>query len=117
MIKWVEIYSIPEGIDPEEQWRHHTEIHSKDWVKASGPLLKRYIISRVIKPWGKGEKLFHGMVESWFDSEDDFNEAADNANRMAAATGETMGDDQRSWITNVFSAFVEVKEIEIPDYD
>ena len=82
-----------------------------------GPLLKKYVISRVAKPWGSGEKSYHGMVECWFDSEAEFNEAADNAERMKADSGETMGDDQRSWITNSFAAFMEVKEIELPDYD
>ena len=41
MVKMVSIYSLPEGVDPDEFWRYHTEDHASDIKRAAGTRLKK----------------------------------------------------------------------------
>ncbi len=110
MIKVVAMYSLPEGTDPEEFWRYHSEIHASDMKRAYGPKLKKYVINRVTKSL-IGEPKFFGMMETWFESEEDLVEADRAARALKTAEGKTFVDDFASRVTQRFRAVVEEKEM------
>ncbi|OGO20455.1 MAG: hypothetical protein A2144_00760 [Chloroflexi bacterium RBG_16_50_9] len=112
MIKVVAMYSLPEGTDPEEFWKFHTEIHASDIKKAYGPRVKKYVINRVTRII-KGELKLFAIMETWFDNEEELAEADKAAKAARAASGKTVVDDFASRVTGSFRAIVEEKEIKL----
>lgn len=110
MIKRVSIYSLPEGTDPNEFWKYHTEVHASDIKRAGGPRLKKYVINRVTKVVS-GKPKFWGMVETWWESEKAYEEATKDINALRTPEGKTIWDDFWSRTTEGFSSVVEEKEI------
>ncbi len=104
MIKRVSFYSLPEGVDPDEFWKYHTEVHSSEYKKAVAPRLKKYVINRVTEVV-RGEPKFWGFVEQWWENEEDRN-AAINTPEV-----KRINEDFRSRVTGGFLVGVEEKEI------
>lgn len=113
MIKRIGLYSLPEGTDPEDFWKFHTEIHSSDVRKAFGSKVKKYVINRVVEVV-RGESKFWGMVELWFEDQESMDEAHAMLKKMRTSDGKTLWDDFESRVTSRFSAIVEEKEILLP---
>ena len=72
MVKRVAIFQLAEGKDPDEAWKYWKETHAAQ-VKTL-PGVRKYIIHRV-KKVVKGDLNFWGMVELWFDTEEDYDKA------------------------------------------
>ena len=104
MVKMVTIYSLPEGTDPDTFWKYHIEEHALDIKKVAGPLLKKYVINRVTQVI-RGEPKFFGLIETWWDSEEDRQEYN---NRPYPHKGEFA-----SRVVGSFTALVEEKEISL----
>ncbi len=102
MIKMINVYSLPEGTDPDEFWKYHTEEHALDVKNAAGPILKKYVINRVIEA-RSGEPAFFGLIETWWESEEARQEYI---KRSYPRKGEFS-----SRVTGSFAALVEEKEI------
>ena len=112
MIKRAAIYSLPEGTDHDEFWKYHTEVHPADFKKAAGPRLKKYVINRVTEVISGKPKIW-ALVELWFDSKEDMDEAFRNAQTLKIPGGKTIAEDFWSRITDAFDTILEEKEIEI----
>lgn len=112
MIKVIAMYSLPEGTDPDEFWKYHTEVHASDIKKAYGPRLKKYVINRVIKVL-KGEPKLFAIMENWFENEEALAEADKDAKTLRTAGGKTIVDDFASRVTQSYRAIVEEKEIKL----
>ncbi|MFC1993069.1 EthD family reductase [Chloroflexota bacterium] len=107
MIKRVGIYALPEGTDPDKFWEYHKKVHTVDAMRVGGPRLKRYVISRVTKVI-KGEQKYFGMAETWWDSEEEMNQAFEvDASIDKASSGKSVRDDFHSQVTNHFLAVME----------
>jgi uncharacterized protein (TIGR02118 family) len=102
MIKMVSIFSLPDGTNADEFWKYWREAHVPDIKKLPG--LRKYIIHRVTCKLAGGEK-FWGLVETWWDSEEDMRHA------FATPEGKYAADDFWPRVTGRFSAIVEEKEI------
>ena len=110
MIKMINVYSLPEGTDPEEFWKYHTEVHALDVKKAAGSLLKKYVINRVVEVI-RGEPKFWGLIEMWWESKEAREEYPKRAETVIAASGKTPPEDFRERVIRGFGAHVEEKEI------
>ena len=110
MIKVVAMYSLPDGTDPDEMWKYHTEVHASDIKRVYGPRLKKYVINRVSKVLA-GEPRFFALMETWFESEEALAEADENYKTLRTYEGKTIAEDFNSRVTQRFRAVVEEKEI------
>ena len=110
MYKTITVYSLPEGTDPEEFWKYHTEVHALDVKKVAGPLLKEYVINHVIEVI-RGEPKFWGLIEMWWESKQAREEYFERAEYVKAASGKTPLEDFVSRVISGFSVHVEEKEI------
>ncbi len=70
MLKTVGMFRLPKGKDGDEFWDEHVGTHAARIVEEAGDLLRGYTVSRVRLPL-VGEPAFWGMVELWFDDEQD----------------------------------------------
>lgn len=112
MIKVIAGYLLPEGTDPEEFWKYHTEVHAADCKKAYGPRLKKYTVNRVVKVL-KGDPGFFALMEDWFEDEAALKEADKSLKSSIAASGKNMVEDFSSRVIKSFRVIVEEKEIEV----
>jgi len=110
MYKTISVYSLPEGTDPDEFWKYHTEVHARDVRKAAGPELKKYVINRVVEVI-RGEPKFWGLIEMWWESKEERDKYPEKAARVKAATGKTPPEDFRDRVIAGFGAHVQEKEI------
>ncbi len=112
MFKTMSFYSLPEGADGVKIWKYHTEVHALDVKKVAGPLLKKYVIRRVIKAI-RGEPTFWGIIEIWWESAEAQEEFIKRAqNYKGTASGKTPPEDFASLgIIRGFSVQIEDKEI------
>lgn len=110
MIKIVGVYSLPEGTDHDEFWKYHTEAHAVDWRKIAGPELKKYVINRSTIVH-RGEPLFYGMVESWWENKQAFDNCIQKALSTITSSGNNILHDFSSRVTNGFVTYVEEKQI------
>lgn len=69
MIKMVSIFLLPDEVNSDEFWKYWKEKHVPD-VKSLKPGLKKYTINRVKKALS-GENRFWGLIETWWENEDD----------------------------------------------
>ena len=102
MIKMVSVFSLPEKTKADMFWKYWREVHVPDIKKLPG--LRKYIINRVVSKVA-GEEQFWGLVETWWDKEEDMRHA------FATPEGKYAGDDFWSRVTGRFSVLVEEKEI------
>ena len=102
MLKMITVYSLPEGTDPDEFWKYHIEEHALDFKNAAVPLLKKYVINRVVEA-RRGEPTFFGLIETWWESE----EARQEYNKRSYPKKGEFG----SRVSESFTALVEEKEI------
>jgi len=108
LIKRAATCSPKEGIDPDEFWKYHTEVHAPDILKASGPGLKKYVISRVTKVVeGQENQRFYDLVELWWDSEESMNKDYEVWKNTRLPNGKTIFDDFDDWIANASSFMME----------
>ena len=110
MFKRISVFSLLEGVDPDEFWKFHTEVHTPEVKSAGGSLLKKYVLNRVIKVT-HGEPKFWGVVELWFDNEEAFKEFVKRTLAFKVANKKNSFDDFASCVTGRFGAVVEEKEI------
>ena len=57
MVKRFVVYSLPDGTDPDEFWKYHTEEHSEDFKKNVGTKLRKYVMNRVTAQVGQNCKV------------------------------------------------------------
>ncbi len=112
MIKRVTIFSLRPGVDPDEFWNYHTRVHAEEWKRLAGSALKKYSINRVTKVV-RGEPVFWGMVEQWWDSEEARAECGKRAYATPSASGLSVQDEFNSRVMNSFQFQVEEKEISL----
>ena len=72
MVKKMGMFQLAEGKDSDEVWKYWIETHAAQ-VK-SLPGIRKYVLNRVSKVV-KGEVKFWGIVELWFDTEEDYDKA------------------------------------------
>jgi len=104
MIKRVSIVTLPQTTDPDAFWRYWLEVHADDVKKLPG--LRKYVISRAVSQ-PIGEIKFWGMVETWWDSEEDFQRA------FSTLEGKKAADDFWPRVANRGSVFMEEHEVEL----
>ena len=104
MIKRVSIITLPEASDPDVFWKYWLEVHAADIRKLPG--LRKYIISRAVSQ-PIGDIKFCGMVETWWDSPEDFQLA------FSTPEGKEAADDFWPKVANWGSVFMEEHEIEL----
>jgi uncharacterized protein (TIGR02118 family) len=102
MIKMISIFSLPEGTDPDGFWKYWNEIHAIDIKNLPG--LRKYIIHRVKRKLAGGDK-FWGLVETWWNSEEEMR------NAFATPEGERAAHDFWSRVTERSSVLVDENEI------
>ena len=110
MYKTMSVYSLPEGTNPDEFWKYHTEVHAMDVKKAAGSTLKKYVINRVVNVT-RGEPKFFGLIETWWESKEARDEFIESVQTIKAANGKTIMEDFRSRVISGFAVNVEEKEI------
>ncbi len=114
MYKRMTIFALPEGTDPDEFFKYHTEIHAEDVKKAAGPgllkKLKKYTISRVVENI-QGEPNFFGVIQMWWDSKEDAAEYYRVAKNYKTASGKSPPDD--FWSRAILRCAVALEEKEI----
>jgi hypothetical protein len=92
MIKRLGVYSLPEDVAGDEFWNYHTRIHAEQAQQAFGDYLKRYVINRVQQVIsGRGQ--WFGLVETWWDNQDDIDQAFNSLNTTILPNGLTVSDD------------------------
>jgi len=65
MVKFVGIFSLKPGVDPDEAYKYWREKHTL-WAKDKMlPDLRRYVTSRVVRHFGESD--IYGFAELWFD--------------------------------------------------
>ena len=101
MVKRVYICSLAEGTDPDEFWKHWIGVHAAELKNE--PHIKKYVIHRVTKV-AKGEPKFWGLLEMWFDSEEDYHRHRIFADKISDGYF-------ASHVTDRFAAWVEEKVI------
>ena len=107
MIKRVAVCSLREGIDPDEFWRYHKEVHAVDAARVAGPRLKKYVINRVTTVI-RGEPAFFDLIESWWETEEDMHQAFDvETNTTKLPNGKTIQEDFWWRTVGGFTALVE----------
>ena len=112
MVKRFVVYSLPEGTDPDEFWKYHTEGHSEDFKKIVGSRLKRYTMNRVVSQVG-GDSSPFAIIETVWESEAAMLEAYAEAQKVKLANGMTIFEDFMSRINLHFAGSVEEREIEL----
>lgn len=110
MVKRIITYSLPKGTDPDEFWKFHTGVHASDFKKIAGPGLKKYVINRV-REVKTGEKMFFGLIELWYETEQAMMEAMNRAETIKTMGGNAIAEDFWSRITGGFAALVEEVQI------
>jgi uncharacterized protein (TIGR02118 family) len=105
MIKMVSIFTLPKGADPDGFWKYWKEIHVPD-VKELRPSLKKYTINRIDHKI-VGEDKFWGLIETWWESEDDMRLA------FSSLEGKEVANDFWSRVTGRYSVIVEEEEIDL----
>jgi uncharacterized protein (TIGR02118 family) len=110
MYKTMTVYALPEGTDPDEFWKYHTQVHAMDVKKAAGSTLKKFAINRVIEVF-KGEPKIFGVIEMWWESKEAMDGYSKRAKLVKTATGKSPLDDFRGRVIYGFSIHVEEKEI------
>jgi len=104
MIKRVSVVTLPEGTDPDAFWTYWLEVHAAAVKKLPG--LKKYVISRAIgQPMG--EITFWGMVETWWDSQEDFQRA------FSTPEGKEAAEDFWPRLAGRGSVFMEEHEVQL----
>lgn len=111
MIKKITVYSLPDGTDPDEFWKYHTEVHAADIKKVAGLRLRKYVINRVTKV-GAGQPNLWGLVETWWESEEAMNEVLGEIDSIRTPDGKTIWDDFWARVTDAFTAEVEEREVQ-----
>lgn len=96
-----------EGIDPEEFWKYHTQVHAPHILKASSPELKKYIVTRVVKLMKGTEPKFYDFVELWWDKEEEMNKDYETWKNAKLPDGKSLMEDFDSWITSASSFMME----------
>ena len=104
MVKRATIFSLREGVDPDEAWKFWQEVHALNFKKMPG--LRRYMINRAIKVLREGDVKFWGLVESWWDNEDAYEQARNSSIGAVVAS-----DGFATRMADSFAAWVEDKEI------
>lgn len=98
MIKRVEIFGLAKGKDSDEAWKYLSETHAPA-IASRMPGLRKYIISRAVKPWIKQEGVIGGkprwwcIAEQYFDSE----EACEQAVSALANVPASSRKDEEIW--------------------
>jgi hypothetical protein len=110
MYKTMSVYTLPEGTDPDEFWKYHTQVHAIDVKKAAGPTLKKYVINRVIDVL-RGTPNFFGVIEMWWESKAAREGYSERAKLVKTATGKSPPEDFGARVINGFSVHLEEKEI------
>ena len=110
MIKRIGIYSIPPETDPEEWWRYHTEVHARDFVKAGGDDLLKYVINRVTRVI-KGEKACFGIVETCYPDEAAMLRVYARCRETILPNGKNVDDDYFSRVVSAMSYEVEERVV------
>jgi len=65
MVKFVGLFSLKPGVDPDEAYKYWREKHTL-WAKDKMlPELKRYVTNRVVRHFGETD--IYGFAELWFD--------------------------------------------------
>lgn len=109
MIKRLSAYWLPEGTDPDEFWKYHTEVHAKDVIPLFGDALKKYTISRITKvTYGELPKPeMFAVIELWWESEEAMNEAIRKIQNKKLPSGKTVWDDFWTQVVGGFTAVTE----------
>ncbi len=102
MIKMISIFSLPEDTDLEGFWKYWNEIHVPEIKKLKG--IRKYIIHRVKKRLA-GEEIFWGLVETWWNSEEEMRKA------FGSPEGQKAAGDFWSRVIGRSSVLVEENEI------
>ena len=110
MVKRFVVYSLPEGTDPDEFWRYHTEAHSEDFKRIVGTKLKKYVMNRVTAQVG-GDIVPFAIIETVWESEEAMKQAYTEAQNVRLPNGKTIFEDFMSRINLHFADSVEEKEI------
>ncbi len=107
MIKRVAACLLREGVDPDEFWEYHKEVHAIDAARVAGPRLKKYVINRVTTVI-RGEPTFFDLIESWWETEEDMHQAWDvDSWSEKTPEGASVQDDFWSRTTGGFTVLVE----------
>jgi uncharacterized protein (TIGR02118 family) len=96
MFKTITVISLRPGVDPEEFFKYHTEVHSLDAIKAACGKIKRYVINRLVQMMGGKEQKFYGLVEMWWDSKEDCEAYSKMIYTFKAASGISLSEDFES---------------------
>lgn len=104
MVKRVEIFNLKEGVDPDEFWKFWENVHAAEFKKF--PALRKYTINRVRKVV-KGKPSYWGLVEVWYDSEEDYNKAKEGSPVIQKVIADGFADQ----VTDEFTAWIEEKAI------
>ena len=109
MIKRLSAYWLPEGTDPDEFWRYHTQVHAADVVERAGPALKKYTISRILKTVSgeQSKPEMFAVIEMWWESEEAMNEAFKVIQASKLPNEKTIWDDFWSRVAGGFSTVTE----------
>jgi hypothetical protein len=117
MYKVMSAFALHQGIDPEEFWKYHTQIHAEDVKKAAGPVLKRlkrYAINRVARVWD-GEPKFFGIVEMWWEDAEGMRDYYRTAKSYKTASGKNPMQDFMSRVDTIWSIEIEEANISLPE--
>ena len=67
MVKYIALWVVKPGLDPDETWKRWREEHV-DWVKKRlQPELKRYVQNQIIEKLPGSEVDWFGITELYFD--------------------------------------------------
>ena len=110
MYKTMGFFTLPEGTDPDEFWKYHTEVHARDVRKAAGPGLKKYVLNRVVEVV-RGKPTFWGCIEMWWESKEERDKYPERAAKVKTTTGKSPPQDFAARVISGFGAHVEEKEI------
>ena len=72
MVKRIGMFALGDVKDSDEAWKYWTEVHAPNVTKLPG--IRKYVINR-IKEVVLGETKYWGIVEMWFDTEEDYTTA------------------------------------------
>lgn len=98
MVKRVMVFKLKPGTDPDEFWKHWELKHASEYKKM--PYLRKYVINRV-KQVIKGEPVFWGLVETYWDSIEDHDKNALTPESKAFKDpwfGEHIADSFGAWM-------------------
>ena len=106
MIKRMATCFPKDGIDPDEFWKFHTQVHAKDTVGVSAPGFNRYVMSRVTKVMS-GDPRFYDLTEIWYEDEEAMDKCHQAWKGIVASSGKDIHDDFNSWAKENCSFAVE----------